>query len=368
MESSRSARRALTVGALLLLAASPLRAQERVMLQGVLDVEGWSTDTGSRLLARNDGRPAALGRLCVWSALEPVTGLVVYVQGEVEGGSANEESVELSLEQAGVRWTRSRALVLDAGMISPIVGMYANRHLSTRNPLVGEPDGYSVQYPLGARVSGKTSWADYRVGVISVAPYNERYMPTATPSPHLAAGLGVTPYPGLRLGISGVSGSWMDRDLGAAVLGRPWRSYRERVLGADAQVSAGYLELRAEGSRAWYDVPGHATMVVGSAWYGEAAYAWTPRLFSAVRVERNDYPFLKPRGTTWPARLVRVDDAEVGLGWRLGATQTLKASYRRDRWKAPPTPGVAFPDGHAIAVQLSTGFDVMDALTRLRTR
>lgn len=367
MESPRSARRALIAAALLLVAA-PVGAQERLLVQGVLDVEGWSTDASSRLLARNDGRAAALGRLCVWSALEPVTGLVLYVQGEVEGGSAAEERVELSLEQAGVRWTRSRALVLDAGMISPIVGMYANRHLSTRNPLVGEPDGYSVQYPLGARVSGKTAWADYRVGVISIAPYNERYMPKATPSPHVAAGLGVTPYPGLRLGVSGASGSWMDRNLGPALQGRPWRSYRERVLGADAQISAGYLELRGEGSRAWYDVPGHATIVAGSAWYGEAAYAWTPRLFTALRVERNDYPFLKPFGTVWPARLVRVDDAEVGLGWRLGATRTLKASYRRDRWKAASTSAVAFPDGHAIAVQLSSGFDVLDALARVRTR
>jgi hypothetical protein len=366
MESPRSARRALTLAALLLLAAAPLAAQERVLVQGVLDVEGWATDSSSRLLARNDGRAAALGRLCVWSAVEPVTGLVLYAQGEVEGGPAAAERVELSLEQAGVRWTRSRALVVDAGMIAPIVGVYANRHLSTRNPLVGEPDGYSIQYPLGARVSGKTAWADYRLGVISVAPNNERYMPKATPSPHLAAGFGVSPSAGLRFGVSGAAGSWMDRGLGAALQGRSWRSYRERVLAADAQASAGYLELRAEGSRAWYDVPGHARMVVASAWYGEGVFAWTPRLFTALRVERNDYPFLKPFGTAWPARMARVDDAEAGVGYRVGASQTLKLSYRRDRWHVATAR--RFPDGHAVAVQLSSGFDLLDALTRARTR
>lgn len=360
-------RRRTLVLAALLLAVRPLAAQ-RVMVQGVLDLEGWSTDSGSRLLTRNDGRAAALGRLCVWGAVEPIAGFVVYAQAEAEGGSAAEESMELSLEQAGIRWTRSRAFVVDAGMISPIVGMYANRHLSTRNPLVSDPDGYTVQYPLGARVSGKTALADYRVGVVSLPMYNERYMPEATPSPHLAAGGGLTPYPGLRIGVSGTMGSYMDRDLGAALGGRSWRSYRQRVAAADVEMSAGYLELRAEGSRAWYDVPGHARMVAGSAWYGEAVYAWAPRLFTALRVERNDYPYLQPFGTFWPARLARVDDAEVGAGFRLGASQTLKLSYRRDRWHVAPVPGVTFPDGHAIAVQLSTGFDVMDALTRLRTR
>ncbi|NUO64207.1 MAG: hypothetical protein HOQ11_06440 [Gemmatimonadaceae bacterium] len=362
-------RGAALVLALVAATARPAVAQGRVLVQGILDVEGWSTDSASALLARNDGRPAALARLCMWTAVEPLRGLVFYAQGEVEGGSALEESVELAMEQGGVRYTRSRALVLDAGMISPIVGMYANRHLSTRNPLIGEPDGYVVSYPFGARVSGRTELVDYRLGVVSLPVYNERYMPKPTAAPRIAVGGGITPYPGVRLGVSGTEGPYLDDDLPASALaGRGWRSYRQRVVASDVELSAGYADLRGELTHAWYDVPGRATAVHGASWYGEASYAITPRLYAALRVERNSYPYLEPVGNFWPAAEARVANGEVGVGYRLGAAQTLKLSYRRDRWSGPATARVALPDGHAVAVQLSSGFDLLAALDRARTR
>ena len=358
-------------GILLALAflARPLRAQERALVQGLLDVEGWSTDSASALLARNAGRPAGLARLCVWSAVEPVDGFVLYVQGEVEGGSAAEERIEASLEQAGIRYTRSRALVVDAGIISPIVGMFASRHLSTRNPLVGEPDGYSVVYPAGLRVSGKTDVADYRIGVVSLPVSNDRYMPHPSPRPRVAAGGGITPYTGVRIGVSGTVGPYMSKDIEpGALAGRRWSSYEQRVAATDIELSAGYVELRGELAHSWHEVPGHPRMLHGSTWYGEGTYAVTPRLFSALRVESNAYPYLKPVGTRWPASTVKVADAELGLGLRLGAASTLKLSYRRDRWQAAPTARLPFPDGHALAIQLSSGFDVLDAIERARTR
>lgn len=366
-------RRSITGRAGLLLAlaclARPARAQERALVQGVLDLEGWSTDSRSALLARNDGRPAGLARLCVWSAVEPVNGFVVYAQGEVVGGSAAEDGVELSLEQAGIRYTRSRALVVDAGIISPIVGMFASRHLSTRNPLIGEPDAYGVVYPTGVRVGGKTDLADYRIGIVSLPVSNERYMPYPSRRPRVAAGGGITPYTGVRVGVSGTIGPYLSESIDPrALAGRRWSSYEQRVAAADVELSAGYVDLRGELAHAWHEVPGHARMVHGAAWYGEGTYAMTPRLFSSLRVEANAYPYLKPIGTLWPASTVKVADAEVGVGYRLAATQTLKLTYRRDRWDVARTARVALPDGHALAIQLSSGFDVLDAIERARTR
>lgn len=360
----------LAAGAMLaLMAPRVARAQERILVQGILDVEGWSTDSASRLLARNDGRTSGLARLCVWTAFEPVSGLVAYLQAEVEGGSALEEGTDVGIEQAGLRYTRSRALVVDAGMISPIVGMYANRHLSTRNPLIGDPDGYVVAYPLGVRVSGKTETMDYRIGVVSLPVYNDRYMPVPSAAPRVAAGGGLTPYPGVRVGVSGTIGPWLDDAIPAAALdGRSWRAYEQRIVAADAEWSVGYLELRGELAHAWHDVPGHARMLHGLSWYGEGSYAFTPRLFSALRVERNDYPYLKPIGTRWPGRTIRVDNAEVGVGFRVAAGQALKVTYRRDRWGAAAAGGPLFPDGHAVAVQLSTAFDLLDILAGARGR
>jgi hypothetical protein len=92
---------ALVLGALLPCAAS---AQAPVLLEGLLDLEGWSTGRGSVLTARNDGRAAALARLALWSAVEPWHGFVVHAQIEVAGGAASgEEHVEVEMEQAGMR-------------------------------------------------------------------------------------------------------------------------------------------------------------------------------------------------------------------------------------------------------------------------
>jgi hypothetical protein len=364
-------RRWIRALAVLIAAASAraAHAQGGSSLQAVVDVEAWSTDSGSALLARNHGRPAALGRLRVSGAVEPWRGLVAYVQAEATGGAATAEGSEVELEQAGVRFTQSRALVVDAGIIPHIVGTFASRRSSTRNPLIGEPDGYAVLYPLGARVAGKMTYGDYRIGVVSLPVYNERYMPDATPAAHLAIGGGLPPIAGVRIGASATRGPWLSDEMDAATLrGQSWRSYEQRVLAFDAELSRGYADFHGELAHGWHEVPGRSRAVHGSAWYAELAYAFTPRIFSAVRVEENDYPYLRPFGAFWSANDVRVSNGEVGLGYRIGAQQTLKVTYRRDHWELAPTPGVALPDGHAIAVQLTTAIDVLGAVDRLRTR
>jgi hypothetical protein len=351
------------------MSARGLTAQDAKSLQAAVDVEGWSTDSGSALLAKHHGRPAALGRLRVWGAFEPWRGFAIYAQAAAMSGPAANAENEIELEQAGVRYTHSRALVFDAGVIPPIVGTFASRRASTRNPLVGDPDGYADTYPLGAKISGKRSFGDYRVGVVSLPIYNARYMPTPTPTAHIAVGGGVTPVAGIRIGMSATRGPWLRDDLGAAALrGQSWRSYDQRIVAFDAELSRGYADFHGELAHAWREVPGRAHMAPGMSWYGELAYAFTPRIFAATRVEENDYPYLRPFGAFWSANDVRVTNGEVGLGYRLGAAQTFKVSYRRDHWQLAPTPGVFLPDGHSVAAQLTTAFDVLELLDRMRTR
>ncbi len=43
------------------------------------------------------------------------------------------------------------------------VGTFAARRFSTRNPLIGEPDGYPIEYPVGVELSGSGARFDYRV-------------------------------------------------------------------------------------------------------------------------------------------------------------------------------------------------------------
>ncbi len=358
----------IAAAALLAGTARPAAAQGGLLLQGIADVEGWATDTLSALLTRHGGRPAALGRLTLWTAAEPVRNLFVFGQVEIEGGPARAEgnSVEAYFDQFGVRWTPAPWFVADVGRLPHPVGFFAARRFSNRNPLIGRPDGYPTVYPEGAQVSGAASGFDWRVALVNLPLSHEDYVPDPTRSWRPALGGGVTLATGIRIGASGTWGPYLNRAFDPSVLaGKAWSAYRQRIVALDAQVSRGYVELRGEWARGSYEVPGAADAVAGETWYAEAKVTLTPRWFVAGRLERNDYPFVALFGPSWTATTTAFEDLELGVGYRVSSSLLAKASWRGDRWHlAPYLVGVLGPGGHALAVQLSQSFDVMDWLDR----
>ena len=341
------------------------KAQGAILVQGIADAEAWKTDSSSILLTRNGGRPSFLGRVNLWGAAEIGRRVVVYAAGTAETGNARDESgTEWYTDLAGVRYTRSNAFVIDAGKIQHVIGTFAARRYSTRNPLIGTPDGYPLQYPLGVMASGTRGRIDYRGGVVSLPIYHEGYTPDPTPAPRPAFGAGFTPAIGIRLGASATWGPYLNQDLAPTLLaGRSWRAYDERIVAADAQLSRGYLELHGELARSSYEVPvgsGGITTVRGLTYYGEAKYTLTPRLFAAGRFERNDYPYIQPfSDVAWIASPTNMYDGEAGVGYRLTSRTLLKASVRSDRWDVPPEMRSFLGNGTALALQLSQSFDVV---------
>ena len=157
------------------------RAQGGVLLQGIVDVEGWSTNAKSNLLTRGDGHAAGLGRLTAWGAYEPFSKIVLYAEGEVESGNAtHDRETDVYSHQYGVRYSASRLVVLDLGRTTPIIGTFAPRHYSTRNPLIGEPDGYTIDYPLAIKLSGEATHFDYRAALVSLPTSHDTYQPEPT--------------------------------------------------------------------------------------------------------------------------------------------------------------------------------------------
>jgi hypothetical protein len=349
-----------------------LSAQGRaggILLQGIADAEGWSTDTSSNFLERNGGKPGAIGRLTLWSAVEPVRGFVLHGLVETEQGSATEED-EVYVNQFGLRYTASRFLVADVGRFPHLVGTFAARRFSSRNPLVGQPDAYPVQYPNGAKLSGATRFIDYRAGIVDLPAIHEGYTPDPTRAWRPVLGAGFTPIVGVRLGGSYTWGPYLNDELTSAQLaGQSWRHYAERIAGADFAASFGYFELNSEAAFSSYDVPNRAEALDGYAYYVEAKYTLTPRLFIATRLERNDYPFIMALPNFWVARKTDFHDEEYGLGFRVRASTVVKMSYRRDRWHVDAgNQAFVRPGGHAFAIQLSQSYDVIDWIDRARTR
>jgi hypothetical protein len=352
--------------------AQSARAQAgSALLQGIADVEGWSTNATSNLLTRNHGDPGVVGRLQLWGAYEIFPGWVLYAQGEGIAGSARprNEVDRVHSDQYGLRYAPGRGLVVDVGRLTPIVGTFAPRHFSTRNPLIGTPDGYALQYPLGVEVSGEGRHFDYRAAMVTLPASHLDYVPVATPRLRPAVGAGFTPFTGLRIGGSFTVGPYLNNSYAPPVLnGDRWTEYHQRVTALDLAYSRGYLETHAEYARGSYDVPGTtARTIAGMTYYGEAKYTLTPRFFVAARGERNEYPFIRPGATpgAWTARLTDFADGEVGVGFRLTTSTLLKSSVRGDRyWFRPGTVGALGTGGHAIAVQVSQAFDVLSWFER----
>lgn len=361
---------ALLPALLFAFAASPATAaaQRSLSVDGVAAVEAWSTDSGSVLLTRSHGRPGVVGRLHLWGAAELGPRLVAYAAGYIEGGNArHEEGTEWYTDLAGVRFTAADALVLDAGRIVHPLGTFASRRYPDRNPLVGAPDAYPAQYPLGVQLSGVRGAVDYRAAIVSLPVADERYLPEPSSAARPAVGIGFTPAVGVRVGLAGTWGPYLNHELAPSQLaGRTWRDYQQRIGVVDARVSRGYLELHGEMAFAQYDVPstgdGRRHTVDGFAWYGEARYTLSPRIFIATRLERNDYAYIQPRDDgTWRAAPTNMYNGELGAGYRFGARTLLKASARADRWKVDPALRPMLPDGVAFAVQLSRRFHAFSA-------
>ncbi len=348
------------------------KAQGGLMLQGVYDAELWKTDSASQLLARNGGKLGAIGRINLWTAIEPLRDVVLFGQLQAETGNGRDEpGSEVYVNQYGARWSPSDAFVLEAGKMTHVVGVFSNRHLSFRNPLIGAPDGYSLVYPYGARIFGTVSVFDYRAGVVSKPVWHEGYTPDPSNAWRPAIGGGVTPLTGFRLGASATVGPYLGGDDAVFIAGEDWQRYRQRVVAADMQMSRGYFEANAELARASYDVPTHADAATGLTWYVETKYTFTPRFYAAVRVERNDYPYIAPlvtpfTGPIWIASNSDFTDAEIGGGFRVTSSTLLKVSVRADHWVPNPNPNAPSASGRALAMQLSQTFDVVELVTRKR--
>jgi hypothetical protein len=352
--------------------SAPVRgaqAQGGFLFQGVGDLELWKTDSASALLARGGGHLAPVLRGDVWAAIEPIRNLVLFGEMSAEGGSGRPDpGNEIYAKQYGLRFSPSDALMFEGGKIRQIVGAFSSRQLSFRNPLIGVPDGYGTLYPHGARIDGSVRMLDYRAGIVSLPLYRAGYTPEPSSALRPAIGAGITPTVGMRFGVSGMIGPYLNKNLTATeTRGKDWKSYKQRVVAGDAQISRGYFEGNVEVAYSNYDVPGRGTAVDGISFYVEPKYTFTPRFFMAARYERNDYPFISPvTPTFWVANRVIVADGEIAGGFRATASTLLKLSFRKDYWTPNANPQAPHDNGYAVAAQWSQTFDFVELATRRR--
>jgi hypothetical protein len=360
MKRPRSAgRRSPVVGvlAMVLAGASPLAAQ-RATVEALVDLEGWKTDAGSALLARDSGRLAGEARLTLWGALRPMRGLQLTAIGSAQAGTVEPKHASWEYDLLEARWTVSPSLVVNGGKILMPMGLFGARRFSYTNPVIGAPDLYPTQYPWGVNVAGRAGALDLRAAAVSLPVVNTRYTPEPGARLRPLIGAGVTLGPALHLGVAATRGTYLNRNLQPMMpAGRSWDEYRQSIVSGDAHFSAGYLDTRFELAWSAYDVPTKPEPVHGLGGYGEARVALSPRVFVALRGEMNRYAFILPINPFfWVGSETVENNVELGAGYQLTAGWLLKASFRKDDWPQASPPGRFLPDGYAFAVQASWHF------------
>lgn len=362
----RIARGLAAVLAAAVLAAAPAAAgdlEDYLLFEGLAVGEGWETDGDSVLLSMNEGSPAGAADLHLWQAIQLHPSLHFFAMEELENQGGSGEGLETEVEMMLLRYSHrsTRPFSLEAGRVTTPIGSFPGRHLADVNPLIGRPAGYDLEYPLGVVARGVVSRFDYTVSVISLPLRDGRAMPEADDAPRPALAFGVAPLTGFRLGAFWTRGPYMGEGVEDMLPpGDRWRDYRQQVTGFELHFTRGYMVLNGEFAVSSFEVPAHRTKIHGKAWFLEGRYTLTPRLFAALRLEQSRYPFMRPISPTlWIARPVNLYDAEAGMGFRISPTTLLKVSYRREWWPVEESIKQYYPEGYAVAVQLSQKFDIL---------
>ena len=348
----------------LVLASASADAQQRFLLQGIVDAELHETDADSLLLSRNDGDLSVLGRLQLWAAFQAAPGLQVYALGEFEtDDSSGERENESELEQLALRYTSQTEnyYFIEAGRILSPLSIWSDRHLSTKNPLIGQPYLLLTSYPLGIQAAGSSGMFDYRAAWVDEPDFNPDYAPFDPGSAlRPVLGFGVTPVQELRLGVSYTRGPYLNDDIDSYLPpGTGWKDFDQSVFGVDFQFSSGYLEFNGQLVVSRYEIPFHPKRSDDTSYYLELKYTWTPRFYGAVRFGVNRATFIHHEGgLDWTARERKFRDLEVGVGYRFTPNTLLKLAYRGDHWDNHGDEPNPLENGHAVSLQLSHFFDL----------
>jgi hypothetical protein len=250
------------------------------------------------------------------------------------------------LYQAQIRYQPIDRMRIEAGILSSPIGMGPLEMRQDLNPAVASPFYYfgplprfdsqqdrvqvlSGGYPLGAMVSSSGTWWDVRGGVLDGTPARYRKVFASnnpSPAPQLVAGAGVTPRPGIRLGMAVAHGAYRDQD-DADYYNADYAlpDADATVFTVEGEFAVHYTRITGEWVRDRFESPLSPAITRG--FYIQGVQTLTPRLFAVSRITRSSTPVLIG---TERVRWTR-GAFELSAGYRLTNDWILKGGYEASR-------------------------------------
>jgi hypothetical protein len=217
-------------------------------------------------------------------------------------------------------------MVVKAGRLTSAFGSFPPRYDDLDNPLLDQPLAYTWQLPLYANhlpcgvrsfvpnyggaqsscsaygdqpgVTPVTLYAlpgieadfsgyrlDGRLQITSGSPASPQSLSRAGQFAQWTAGGGYTIRQGVRVGISGFRGPYLDASLASWLpIGTTLRSFPASGIGVDVQFARGRWSATGEWQRFWFDLPNFSQSPAVATGYGEVKAILTPRFYLAERI------------------------------------------------------------------------------------
>lgn len=233
----------------------------------------------------------------------------------------------LQLNLGYSRVWKNGSLVVRAGEMTSAFGSFLLRYDDAENPLIDMPMQYGYYYAgvttagmAGAQIDLTQGKWDGRVQLTNSSPADPRNIFESGQYPNWAGGLGYTIRQGLRVGISGYRGPYLNSDWPYYLPGESSpRDLPASALGTDVEWAHGHWN--AYGEWQWFEMNYHVIPTFRkNAGYAEFRRVLHPRWYVAARVGYLHGSY-ESGGETY----------EVAVGFRPNAHQLIKVGYALER-------------------------------------
>jgi hypothetical protein len=350
----------------------------RARVSGTLEVEGYDVQLPSPGVIQSASERLFVPRLTVFLDAQFGPRLYAFIQARGDRGfDPSDADGEARLDEYAVRYTPwgDGRLNVQIGKFATVVGNWAARHGAWYNPLITAPLPYEYltgiwdtealrsgsvllqwshvrpglpahvtaiektlrvpiiwgpSYATGIAVSGDIGRLRYaaeaKLGSLSSRPEAWDHSREQRHHPTISARLGYRPNQMWQVGVSASGGSYL-REFAADTIadGRGRGDYRQLVLGQDIGFAWHHLQVWAEIYAARFEIP-HVGNADTLAYYAEAKYKFTPRLFGALRWNQQLFDTIPDRGVPrrWGQPVWRID---LAPGFRFTPHTQLKFQY-----------------------------------------
>jgi hypothetical protein len=220
----------------------------------------------------------------------------------------------------------------------------------------GMPIVYDQWWDFGAVLLGSSRPFEYSVGFVNGSPGYSNPGEDHTPGKSVLGRVGLAPMPGLRFGVSGSYGPYLNEESfeGTFAPGVKADDFNQVLRMADLQYSVGHANVHAEGFVNTWETPTLGNLNVHGG-YGELKYGLPRGFYVAGRysiMRYSDVVDSTGASRSWDSN---VDRLEVGGGYRVTRGVIAKLVYQSNVLQ-PPDPALAEEEFDVVAAQLSVVF------------